>query len=138
MDDSASIRHALHQFLDCEPDWEVCGEAENGRAAVEKAQQLHPHLIVMDLSMPVMNGLDAARVLKRLMPAVPVVIYTGVADGWTKQHAQREGVAEVVSKSEQVSVLVEKIRGLLMKTAGRSENTSPPDAPGTERVVRSV
>jgi YesN/AraC family two-component response regulator len=53
----------------------MCGEAENGREAIEKAQQSHPDLIVLDLSMPVMNGLDAARVLKRLMPTLPLIMY---------------------------------------------------------------
>ncbi|HMH00489.1 MAG TPA: response regulator, partial [Terriglobales bacterium] len=56
--------------LRSESDFDVCGEAENGRVAIEKAQALHPDLIVMDLSMPVMNGIDAARALKTLMPTV--------------------------------------------------------------------
>jgi YesN/AraC family two-component response regulator len=50
--------------------------AENGRDAIEKAQQLRPDLIVSDLSMPVMNGLNAAHVLKRLMPKVPLIVYS--------------------------------------------------------------
>jgi chemotaxis response regulator CheB len=65
---SAIIRKALCETFEREEDLDVCGEAENGRAAIEKAQRLRPDLIVLDLSMPVMNGLDAAHVLKRLMP----------------------------------------------------------------------
>ena len=68
VDDNALIRQALCELFKREADFEVCGEAENGREAIEKAQQLHPDLIVMDLSMPVMNGIEAARVLKGLMP----------------------------------------------------------------------
>jgi CheY-like chemotaxis protein len=69
----ASLKQRSSSSRQCETfkreeDLEVCGEAENGRDAIEKAQRLRPDLIVLDLSMPVMNGLDAARVLKRLMP----------------------------------------------------------------------
>jgi chemotaxis response regulator CheB len=57
VDDSAFIRHALSQFFTSQADLEICGEAENGLDAIEKAQELHPDVIIMDLSMPVMNGL---------------------------------------------------------------------------------
>jgi chemotaxis response regulator CheB len=76
VDDNAYIRQALCAVFKREPDFEVCGEAENGREAVAKARELHPDLIVLDLSMPVMNGLDAARELKRLMPTVPLIMYS--------------------------------------------------------------
>src|SRR5713101_7284608 len=71
VDDNAYIRPALCGLFKRESDFEVCGEAENGKEAIAKALELHPNLIVLDLSMPVMNGLDAARELKRLMPTVP-------------------------------------------------------------------
>jgi CheY-like chemotaxis protein len=73
-DDSPFIREALCNVFEREEDFDVCGEAENGREAVEKAQELHPDLILLDLSMPVMNGLDATRVLKQMMPEVPVIM----------------------------------------------------------------
>jgi YesN/AraC family two-component response regulator len=60
-DDSIFIREALCGLFEREEDFDVCGEAENGKEAVEKAQELHPDLILLDLSMPVMNGLDATR-----------------------------------------------------------------------------
>jgi YesN/AraC family two-component response regulator len=71
---------------DREEDFDVCGEAENRKEAVEKAKELHPDLILLDLSMPVMNGLDATRILKRMMPAVPVIMFSAYSD-------QREGSA---------------------------------------------
>ena len=64
VDDNAFIRQVLCRVLALEAGFDVCGEAENGQDAIEKAQALHPDLIVMDLSMPVMNGIDAARALK--------------------------------------------------------------------------
>jgi DNA-binding NarL/FixJ family response regulator len=90
----------------------VCGEAENGQQAIEKAQELHPDLIVMDLSMPVMNGIAAARVLKALMPTVPLIIFSEYSDVFSKNEARSAGVSALVSKSEHVSVLLETLRRL--------------------------
>jgi YesN/AraC family two-component response regulator len=58
-DDNLFIRQGLCELFDQEADFVVCGDAENGKEAIEKAQDLHPDLILLDLSMPVMNGLDA-------------------------------------------------------------------------------
>jgi chemotaxis response regulator CheB len=76
VDDNPAIRRVLCELFQSQADFQVCGEAENGKEATEKAPELHPDLIVLDLSMPVMNGLDAARVLKRLMPRVPLVMFS--------------------------------------------------------------
>jgi len=116
VDDNAVIRQALGDLFKKESDFEVCGEAENGRQAIEKAQQLRPDLIVLDLSMPV-NGLGAARTLKRLMPGVPLIMFSAFGDKFAKQQAQLIGISEVVSKSEHAWVLVQKARNLLYQTA---------------------
>jgi two-component system, chemotaxis family, chemotaxis protein CheY len=116
-DDSAFIREALCNLFEREEDFDVCGEAENGKEAVEKAQALHPDLILLDLSMPVMNGLEAARDLKRIMPTVPLVMYGSLADRLVGQQALLIGISEVVSKSERVAVLIDKIRDLLYSTS---------------------
>ena len=84
-DDNAFVRQRLGDLFSREPDFEVCGEAENGRKAVEEAQELHPDLILLDLSMPVMNGLDVARVLKRVMPKVPVIMFSAYSDSFTER-----------------------------------------------------
>jgi len=72
VDDNAHIRQALCELFEREADFEVCGEAENGKQAIEKGQELRPDLIVLDLSMPVMNDFHAAHVLKRLHRFVAV------------------------------------------------------------------
>ena len=113
VDDNPFIRHALCELFKQEADFEVCGEAENGKEGIEKALEMRPDLIVLDLSMPVMNGLDEARVLKRLMPTVPLILYSAFGDKLTGNHARLIGIAEVVSKSEPASVLIHKARGLL-------------------------
>ena len=74
VDDNAFVRHALCELFTSQADFDVCGEAENGQEGIQKAQEFHPDVIVMDFSMPVMNGIEAATALKRLMPAVPLII----------------------------------------------------------------
>jgi len=113
VDDNAVIRQALCRLFSSEPGFDVCGEAENGQDAIEKAQVLHPDLIVMDLSMPVMNGIDAARTLKTLMPSVPVIIFSDYSDVFSEMEAQSAGICALVSKSEPVSLLIGKARALL-------------------------
>lgn len=117
VDDSASLRQSLCSIFEREEGIKVCAEAQNGREAIEKAQVLRPDLIVLDLSMPVMNGLDAARVLRRLMPEVPLIMYSVFGDRFVQHQAELIGINEVVSKSEHASVLVAKARRLLYPSA---------------------
>jgi two-component system, chemotaxis family, chemotaxis protein CheY len=117
VDDNAFIRHILCELFKSRADFDVCGEAANGKEAIEKAQELRPDLIVLDLSMPVMNGLDAARVLRRLMPTVPMIMFSEYSDTFSGQEAHSVGISTLVSKSEHVSVLVEKAHSLLYDVA---------------------
>ena len=117
VDDNPFVRHALCELFKQEADFEVCGEAENGKEAVAKAQGLRPDLIVLDLSMPVMNGFDAARVLKRQMPTVMLIMYSAFGDKVAERQARLIGISEVVSKSEHAAVLIHKARGLLNAAA---------------------
>lgn len=117
VDDNPLVRRMLCELFTHEGDFDVCGEAENGREAIEKAQLLRPNLIVTDLSMPVMNGLEETRVLKKLMPSVPVIIFTAHSDPFVEKEAREAGVSAVVSKSEAVAVLITKARGLLDQIA---------------------
>ena len=112
-DDNRSVRHALCEFFDREDDFDVCGEAGDGREAVAKAEELHPDLILLDLSMPLLNGLDATRILKRLMPQVPIIMYSAYGDTSTEREARSAGVSALVSKAEHISVLLGKARLVL-------------------------
>jgi DNA-binding NarL/FixJ family response regulator len=116
VDDNASIRTGLCQVFNGERDLEVCGEAENGREAIRKAQALRPDLIILDFAMPVMNGLDAARGLKKLMPSVPLLMYSAFGDKYVEQQAGFVGIAALISKSEPASSLVNKARILPRET----------------------
>jgi DNA-binding NarL/FixJ family response regulator len=106
VDDSPTVRHALCELFTREKDFDVCGEADNGKEAIERAKQLHPDLIVTDLSMPIMSGLEEARVLKQLMPTVPVIIYTAHSDPFIEKEAQAAGAYAVVSKSDPLTTLI--------------------------------
>lgn len=112
-DDNALVRQRLGELFRREPDFEVCAEAENGREAIEEAHESNPDLIVLDLSMPVMNGLDAARVLKQLMPEVPIVMFSAYDDSFTEKEARFAGVSVLVSKFADISALVGIARTLV-------------------------
>lgn len=92
VDDNALIRQVLCRVFTSEAGFDVCGEAKNGQDAIEKAQALHPDLIVMDLSMPVMNGIDATRALKTLMPTVPVIVFSEYSDVFSEKEARSAGI----------------------------------------------
>ena len=117
VDDNPAVRRALCELFAHEGDFRVCGQATNGRDAIEKAQQLHPDLIVTDLSMPIMNGLEEARVLNQLMPAVPVIIYTAHWDPFIERQARLAGVSAVVSKFEPTALLLATARNLFSQIA---------------------
>jgi DNA-binding NarL/FixJ family response regulator len=117
VDDSALLRRIIRETLEQQNGWEVSGEAANGREAIEKAQELRPDLIVLDLAMPVMNGLEAARALKRLLPRVPVLMFTNFDAAHLKREALAAGVRAVVSKSGSLQSLVSAIQGLLEPAA---------------------
>jgi DNA-binding NarL/FixJ family response regulator len=133
VDDSLFIRKALCELFAAEEDFEICGEAENGREAIAKAQALHPDMVVLDLSMPVMNGLDATRVLKRRMPEVPVIMFSGYSDSFTVNEALSAGASALVSKSEHISVLVDKARTALEPQECRELHRSASGRPGEKR-----
>jgi two-component system chemotaxis response regulator CheY len=113
VDDNCYVRQALGEIFQREPDFELCGEAANGREAVKAAQLLNPDLVLLDLTMPVMNGLDAARMLKRLMPAVPLIMYSGIGDKYVEQQARFIGIAALISKAEPPGTLVTRARTVL-------------------------
>jgi DNA-binding NarL/FixJ family response regulator len=112
VDDSPAVSKTLRQMLERHKGWEVCGEAVNGREGVEMAQQLKPDLILLDFSMPVMNGLEAALELKRLMPSVPLLMFTNYGTDYLEKEALSAGVSAVVSKSDS-EALVSAIQALL-------------------------
>lgn len=114
VDDSPLIRRSLRTLFEQHPDWVICGEAENGCEGIDKARQLHPDLIVIDLAMPRLNGIDATRILKRSMAATPIVMFTSFSDPLIKETALAAGLDAFVEKSE-ATTLITTIRRLLSR-----------------------
>ena len=111
-DDNPYIRKALCRLFEAEADYDLCAEAENGKRAIELALQCQPDLIILDLSMPVMNGLDAARELKRLMPDVPIILFSLHDQALTTNSGlQNLPVDQIVSKTD-ISALMKHVRAL--------------------------
>lgn len=113
VDDNALIRRCLRQTFESVDGWHVCGEAGDGREGIEKAKELHPDLIILDLSMPRLNGLEAARVLSKVMPKVPLLMYSAHMDRFVEKEAMAAGVSAVLSKEADVNSLVSKAHALL-------------------------
>src|SRR5262249_33454940 len=118
VDDNCFVRELLCEIFKRENDFDVCGEAANGREALKSAPQLKPDLIVLDLAMPIMNGLDAARSLRKILPAVPLIMYSGIGDRFVEQQAKFIGIAALISKAEPPGTLVSRARMLLARPLG--------------------
>jgi DNA-binding NarL/FixJ family response regulator len=110
VDDSSSIRHLLRFFIEHYTDWQVCGEAENGQIAVEKVTALKPNAVILDLSMPVMNGLEAAREITRIAPNVQMVMFTMHTNEQLRKDAQAAGIQAVISKSDTITDLIASLQ----------------------------
>ena len=103
-DDSPRIRKMLCQLFERENDYDICAEAENGQEAIELALKHRPDLIILDFAMPVLNGLDAARKLKKIMPEVPIILFTQHATAITLIETDVT-VNRVVSKGDPASLM---------------------------------
>jgi two-component system, NarL family, vancomycin resistance associated response regulator VraR len=114
VDDSAAIRRGLRREFEG-AGWIVCGEAASGREAIEKAEQLHPQVILLDLVMPEINGLTTARLLKRAMPNVPLILFTGHGDLFKSNEASSAGIDAVFSKTGPIEDLLDKAKRLVKK-----------------------
>ena len=112
-DDNDFVRTVIRFFLESHQGFEVCGEATDGVDAIEKAKKLKPDLIVLDLVMPRMNGVEAASVLKGAMPGVPIVLFTMHQEALGNALTTAVGVSAVLSKPDGLSRLAECVQGLL-------------------------
>jgi DNA-binding NarL/FixJ family response regulator len=117
VDDGPLLRQKMCEILRREGDFDVCGEAADGHEAIEKAQQLHPDLIILDLSMRGMSGLEAVHALREALPSTPIIVFSNYTDAFVKKLALSLGVAAVISKSQNISVLLRTARGLVFQNA---------------------
>jgi DNA-binding NarL/FixJ family response regulator len=98
-DDSAVVRRSLRQMFE-EAGWSVCGEASNGQEAIVKAQELRPNIIVLDLSMPQINGLTAGHILKEILPGTRLILFTAFGMLLSTDALESAGFSALISKSD--------------------------------------
>lgn len=100
VDDSELVRQGLRTVLQANPEWEIAGEAADGVTAVEMFKSVRPNVVIVDFQMPGINGLETARRLLEIAPAVPVVMFTQHASADLEKHAREVGIRSVVSKTD--------------------------------------
>jgi DNA-binding NarL/FixJ family response regulator len=116
VDDNVVTRHSLRSLIELNEELVVCGEAENGKVAVEKVQELRPDVVILDLQMPVMNGLEAAREIATIAPLTPMVVLTLHAHEELVNKAKAAGITEVLSKADAIpSRLLDSLKRLSMQ-----------------------
>jgi DNA-binding NarL/FixJ family response regulator len=113
VDDIKEIRTLLREFLEEEPEFVVCGEAVDGKDAIEQARELRPDLIILDASMPGMTGIQAAPRLKKLLPGASIILFTAHEYMMQGLDVSTMGVNAIVSKTRGVAALGESINTLL-------------------------
>ena len=108
-DDQPIIRMMVRSTLETVPHFEVCAEAVDGAQAIEQAQKLKPDVVVLNVTMPVLNGFDAAREIKAILPETAIVILSSHADQRFVEAAKKIGVRAYIAKSKAGDALVKAI-----------------------------
>ena len=123
-DDNDRVRPMLSNVIsEADPSWKVCSEVPNGQLAVEKAAELKPDLVVLDFSMPVLDGISAGRKIRSILPNVPVLLYTFVSSARIERDAKEAGINAVIEKAD-FRKLVQEMRNLVP-----SSQTEYPSSP---------
>ncbi len=112
VDDNSLVRRAVTRMLEA-GNLKVCGEAVDGRDAIDRAMELQPDLIILDMAMPVMNGLKAAQILHQVMPTVPLILFSMHAGSVSQSEAKAAGIRAVVSKDAGGNLLLNHAKSLL-------------------------
>jgi len=128
VDDHAVVRRGLRTLLSSRPDWQICGEASDGVEAIEAAKALRPDVVLMDISMPRMNGIEAARVLRSELPGCKVIIISQNDPLVARRQAQEVDAAAFVAKSDLSQQLLPTLARIL---APRERNRAPVARPAS-------
>jgi DNA-binding NarL/FixJ family response regulator len=121
VDDHAVIRRGVQGILRAFPEWELCGEAENGQQAIRLAEALKPDIIIMDVSMPELNGLEATRIIHSVLPNTKILLLTLHSSTELLRSAFRAGARGYVLKSDAEHELIRALNVL----AGDGTYVSP-------------
>ena len=119
VDDQPAVRRGLLMRLRLEPDMQIVGEASTGREALALAQTLTPDVVLLDIEMPVMGGIEATTALRAVVPQSAVVILSIHTDRQTRMRAQAAGAVAFVEKRGTTEILLAAIR----QAAGQTGNS---------------
>ena len=109
VDDHAFIRRGVQTILHSFPEWEFCGEAENGKEAIRLADELKPEVIIMDVSMPGLNGIEATRAIRKTQPDIKIVLLTLHESAELLRSAFRAGARGYLLKTDAEQELVKAL-----------------------------
>jgi DNA-binding NarL/FixJ family response regulator len=115
-DDNEGIRNAMLDFFETLTDWKVGGEAKDGTEAIQKAMELKPDLVILDFSMPRMKAVEAASVIKGILPKVHIIVFTMFDDALGSRLSSAVGVDLVIPKAEGLTALVNGVQHLMGTT----------------------
>jgi DNA-binding NarL/FixJ family response regulator len=113
-DDHQQIRKIVRSTLQAHPDFDVCGEAVDGAEAVQEAKKLKPDVVVLDVSMPGLNGFEAAREIKTILPQSAIVILSQNSEQRFVDEARKIGVQAYVAKSKAGEALVKAVEAAVL------------------------
>jgi DNA-binding NarL/FixJ family response regulator len=131
VDDSELVRRSLRTVLQANPKWEICGEAADGTSAVEMFKDLRPNVVILDFQMPGINGIETARRMAEIAPAIPILLFTQHASADLERHAHEVGIRSVVSKTNAFP-MVGMIEELLGSASADPQNGS--DGSGSKKL----
>lgn len=118
-DDHEMLRHGVRNTLQTQSDFEICGEAIDGQDAIEKVKALHPDLVILDINMPVLNGLAAVRQILRLSPKTKILIFSVHDSDQTKREIHAAGAHGFISKGKDAQDLIRIVREVLARNTPR-------------------
>jgi DNA-binding NarL/FixJ family response regulator len=111
-DDHEMVRRGIRALIEQHESWQVCGEATNGQEAVDLTVSLQPELIVLDLSMPVMNGIQVAKKIREVAPGTKIIVLSMHDSPHARREAQNAGAHAYIAKTAAATELAEAIKNL--------------------------
>ncbi len=124
VDDNEPIRYTLKRMLSQHDGWVICGEATNGKEAVQLANELKPDAVLLDFKMPIMNGLQAAKEIIKNDPSIPIAMYTLDQSARFESEARRIGVRKVISKTDMFQTLTSSLDDMVDSKTNGPKNSN--------------